>query len=486
MPRLPGPRVSDIYSQTKTQLLPSVNQALGRLAAGRESPVLTWPAMGDPAEDGPRRSSGPPRACPGRPSTGPSPAATRAAIGEPGAFPYTRGLHPDGYRAPALDDAAVRRLRHAPPSPTGATATCSSRGRPACPWPSTCPRRSATTPTIPRAAGEVGPRGRGHRQPRGHGDAPRRHPARARLDVHDHQRHRRHPAGALRGGGAPARRRRSRRCPGRCRTTSSRSTSRAGPTSTRPRRRCAWSPTCSPTAPSGVPQWNTHLDLRLPHPRGGGDGAAGAGLHLRATPWSTSGAARAAGLDLDALRRARLVLLRLPLRLHRGGGEVPRRAPALGAAGRGSGWASTPARPAPPLPRADRGRHAHRAAARQQRGAGGAAGPGRGAGRLPEPAHQRARTRPWPCPPRTPRAWPCARSRSSPTRRAWRTPWTRWAAPTRWRRPPTQVEREARRLLDEIEDGGGALRGDRARRRSSARSRSRPTATSGGGGGRRG
>ena len=47
-------------------------------------------------------------------------------------------------------------------------------------------------------------------------------------------------------------------------------------------------------------------------------------------------AARAAGPRPGALRRAPLVLLRLPLRLHRGGGEVPRRAPAVGAADEGA------------------------------------------------------------------------------------------------------------------------------------------------------
>ena len=34
------------------------------------------------------------------------------ALGEPGAFPYTRGVYPSMYTDPALDDAPVRRLRH--------------------------------------------------------------------------------------------------------------------------------------------------------------------------------------------------------------------------------------------------------------------------------------------------------------------------------------------------------------------------------------
>ena len=47
---------------------------------------------------------------------------------------------------------------------------------------------------------------------------------------------------------------------------------------------------------------------------------------------STCARRRRAGLDPDALRRAAVVLLRLPLGLRRGGREVPRRAAAVGAA----------------------------------------------------------------------------------------------------------------------------------------------------------
>ena len=92
------------------------------------------------------------------------------------------------------------------------------------------------------------PRRRGDRLDRGHGGARRRHPARSRLDVDDDQRHGDHPAGALRRRRAPPGHRRRRRCRARSRTTSSRSTSRAGPTSTRRARRCGLSPTSSPTA----------------------------------------------------------------------------------------------------------------------------------------------------------------------------------------------------------------------------------------------
>src|SRR5262245_12053297 len=65
------------------------------------TPVLTWRAMakaGTPSDvKAPpefRTASGLPR----RRLYGPADLPDSAAIGEPGAFPYTRGLHPDGYR----------------------------------------------------------------------------------------------------------------------------------------------------------------------------------------------------------------------------------------------------------------------------------------------------------------------------------------------------------------------------------------------------
>jgi len=71
--------------------------------AGAESPVLTWramakaPAPSDPAAPAPefRTASGLPR----QRLYGPADVHDfAAAIGEPGSYPYTRGLHPDGYR----------------------------------------------------------------------------------------------------------------------------------------------------------------------------------------------------------------------------------------------------------------------------------------------------------------------------------------------------------------------------------------------------
>ena len=66
-----------------------------------ESPVLTWRTMAKasapPDPKAPpefRTASGLPR----RRLYGPADLPDSAAIGEPGSFPYTRGLHPDGYR----------------------------------------------------------------------------------------------------------------------------------------------------------------------------------------------------------------------------------------------------------------------------------------------------------------------------------------------------------------------------------------------------
>ena len=36
---------------------------------------------------------------------------TQDRIGEPGTYPFTRGIHPEMYREATLDDATVRRVR---------------------------------------------------------------------------------------------------------------------------------------------------------------------------------------------------------------------------------------------------------------------------------------------------------------------------------------------------------------------------------------
>ena len=61
-------------------------------------------------------------------------------LGYPGAYPFTRGVYPSMYRGTPLDDAPVRRLRHARRRRTSASATCSSTARPGSRPPSTCRR----------------------------------------------------------------------------------------------------------------------------------------------------------------------------------------------------------------------------------------------------------------------------------------------------------------------------------------------------------
>ena len=77
-------------------------------------------------------------------------------VGDPGQFPYTRGLYPDMYRKRHWTMRQYAGYSSAPRSRTAATATSSPRGPRASRWPSTCRPRSATTRTTPMARGEVG------------------------------------------------------------------------------------------------------------------------------------------------------------------------------------------------------------------------------------------------------------------------------------------------------------------------------------------
>ena len=121
---------------------------------------------------------------------------------------------------------------------TSASATCSTAARPGSRSPSTCRRSSATTPTTSARVGEVGRTGVAidsiaDMELLFDGD-----PARPGLDLDDDQRAGRAAAAALRAGGGGAGRAPATSCAARSRTTSSRSTSRAGTTSSRRGRRC--------------------------------------------------------------------------------------------------------------------------------------------------------------------------------------------------------------------------------------------------------
>ena len=196
------------------------------------------------------------------------------------------------------------------------------------------------------------------------------------------------------------------------------------------------------------------LDLRLPHAGGRRDGRPGARLHHRRRPRSTCGSATDRGLDIDAfaprlsfffaigmnffmevakLRAARLLWDRVMA-------EFEPKNPQFADA-------------AHPLP--DLGRVAHRAGPVQQRRAHHRRGAGRGAGRHPEPAHQRLRrgARPAhrrlgphrPQHPADPRRGDRRHRRSS----------TRSAAATTSRRSPRPWPTQAWALIEEVEALGG-------------------------------
>ena len=156
----------------------------------------------------------------------------RASSGSPGSIPYTRGRPADDVPGPPLDDAAVRRVRDR------------GRDQPAVPLPPRAGADGAVGRLRPadadgarrrRPGGAERGRARGgvHLERRRHGRAAPGPAARPRLDLDDDQRDRRHPAGALPGGGRAPGRAPPTRWPAPCRTTSSRSSSRAGPTSSR-------------------------------------------------------------------------------------------------------------------------------------------------------------------------------------------------------------------------------------------------------------
>ena len=152
---------------------------------------------------------------------------------------------------------ASTRASRRPRRRTSASASCSTAGRPGSRSRSTCRRSSGYDSDDPRAAGEVGRTGVAIDSladmellfdgiPLGEVSTSMTINAPAALLLLLYE--------LVAEGQGVVRRP---RCAARCRTTSSRSTSRAGTTSTRRGRRCGSRPTCSRTAPSGCPSWNT-------------------------------------------------------------------------------------------------------------------------------------------------------------------------------------------------------------------------------------
>ena len=170
-----------------------------------------------------------------------------------------------------------------PPSRTAATATCSSTAPPASRWPSTCPPRSATTPTIPQAAGEVGRVGVAidsleDMESSLDGIPLERVSTSMTINATAAILLALYVAVARRRGIAED------ALSGTVQNDILKEYVARGTYIYPPGPRCASSPTSSPTAPQQRAAVEPDLDLRLPHPRGGSDGAAGDRVHLRERP----------------------------------------------------------------------------------------------------------------------------------------------------------------------------------------------------------
>ena len=151
---------------------------------------------------------------------------------------------------PGRGRCASTRASAAPPRPTSASTSCSARARPASRCAFDLPTQMGYDSDHPRAEGEVGKVGVAIDSLEDmeillHGP-----PARHRHHVDDDQLDGGDPAAPLRARRREAGRVADSRSAGRSRTTCSRSTSPAAPTSTRRGSRCGSSPTSSPTAAS--------------------------------------------------------------------------------------------------------------------------------------------------------------------------------------------------------------------------------------------
>ena len=249
-------------------------------------------------------------------------------LGNPGPVPvHARRLPVDAPR-PAVDDAAVRGLRHA----RGDERALPLPARPRADGPLDGVRHAdADGPRLrpPALAGRGRPRGRRRRHGRRHGAAVRRHPARRGLDVDDDQRA---------GGDDPGLLPRGRRAAGRALERRPRHDPDGHPQGVH-RAEGVDLPAGALAAalrghdrvlrPRGA-EVAPGVDQRLPHPRGRLDGRAGAGLHARRRLHVRRGddRPRRAG---GRLRAAPELLLQRAHRLLRGDRQVPRRAPHLGA-----------------------------------------------------------------------------------------------------------------------------------------------------------
>ena len=260
-----------------------------------------------------RREAALHRGRPGRPR--PRPARLRAV--------HARAQGHDVCR-PALDGPPVRRLLDRRGVATPSTAATSPPGRRACRSPSISPPTAATTPTT-RAWSATSAR-RAWRSTRVEDmkilfDGI---PLDKMSRVDDHERRGAAGAGLLhrrrRGAGraaGPAR-------PAPSRTTSSRSSWSATPTSTRPSPRCGSSPTSSAILRGDMPKFNSISISRLSHAGGRGDARCRSSPSRWPTAWNMSARREAKGLDVDAFAPRLSLLLRHRHELLHGGGQAAR------------------------------------------------------------------------------------------------------------------------------------------------------------------
>ena len=257
-----------------------------------------------------------------------APTSTRSATSAlPGEAPFTRGIHPTGYRSRARGRCACSRASARPRTRTRGSASCSRAGQTGLSIAYDMPTLYGYDTDDPEAEGEFGTCGVAVSQPRRHGGPARRPAAGQRLDVDDDQ-----LAGGADLGDVHRRGREGRLAAGRAR---------------------GHDPERHPQGvrrPEGVPvparavdaPRDRHdrvrdardaalehgLDQRLPHPRGRLDRGPGARVHDRRRHGLRRGGDRARPAR-RRLRAPALVLLQLPQRLLRGDRQVPGLAPDL-------------------------------------------------------------------------------------------------------------------------------------------------------------
>jgi methylmalonyl-CoA mutase N-terminal domain/subunit len=274
-------------------------------------------------------------------------------------FPFTRGIQPTMYRGPAVDDAAVRRLRHGEES-NARYRYLLAQGVSGLSVAFDLPTQMGYDSDHPLARGEVGRVGvaidsiedmaRCSTASRSTG-----------VDVDDDQRDGDHPARAVRRGRASGRACALARCPARSRTTSSRSTSRAAPTSTRRAPSLRIVTDIFAFCERELPNWNT-ISISGYHIREAGSTAVQEVAFTFANAIAYVQAAIDAGLDVNSSASGcRSSSTRTTTSSRRSRSSAPR-----GGCGRDHARPlrrDQPARAAAALPHADRRQHAHRAAA---------------------------------------------------------------------------------------------------------------------------